>query len=122
MEARSAAAKMTTNVIPQQHLKLEAQLVTLQRTRPKVEARRAAARTMNNEVPQQHWKLKAHLLTRLYTGLKEAPRCAAAKQTIHGVVLLISSTDVRTGGRLHPVEKMRKRIAVSMLMQAHNHS
>ena len=28
-EARSAAAKMTTNVTPQQHLKLEAQLLTL---------------------------------------------------------------------------------------------
>ena len=52
---------------------------------------------MNNEVPQQHWKLNAHLLTRLYTRLKEAPRCAAAKQTIHGVVLLISSTDVPDG-------------------------
>ena len=88
----------------------------------KGEARSAAARKMNNEVSQQHWKLKAHLLTRFDTRLKEATRCAAAKQTIHGVVPLISSTDVRTGGRPHPVEKMKKRIAVSMLMQAHNHS
>ena len=43
--------------------------------------------------------------TRLCMRPKEAPRCAAAKQTIYGVVLLISSTDVRTGGRLHSVEK-----------------
>ena len=77
---------------------------------------------MNNEVPQQHWKLKARLSTRLCMRLKEAPRCAAAKQTIYGVVLLISSTDVRTGGRLHLVEKTMKRIAVSMTRQAHNHS
>ena len=51
-----------------------------------------------------------------------APRCAAAKQAIYGVVLLISSTDVRTGGRLHPVEETMKRIAVSTTRQAHNHS
>ena len=38
------------------------------------------------------------------------------------VVLLISSTDVRTGGCLHPVEMTMKRIAVSMTRQAHNHS
>ena len=53
---------------------------------------------------------------------KEAPRSAAAKQAIYGVVWLISSTDVRTGGRLHPVEETTKRIAVSVTRQAHTHS
>ena len=46
----------------------------------------------------------------------------SSEADIYGVVLLISSTDVRTGGRLHLVEKTMKRIAVSMTRQAHNHS
>ena len=50
---------------------------------------------------------------------KEAPRSAAAKQAIYGVVWLISSTDVRTGGRLHPVEETTKRIAVSDETSSH---
>ena len=90
--------------------------------RPKEEARSAAAKMTNNVVPQQHWKLKAHLLTLWCMRPKEAPRSAAAKQAIYGVVWLISSIDVRTGGRLHPVEVTTKRIAVSVTRQAHTHS
>ena len=96
---------MTTNVIPQQHLKQEAELLTLYRTRLKEEARSVAAKLRNNDVPQQHGKLEARLSIRLCKRLKEAPWCAAAKHAVHDVVLLIMSTDVWTGGRLHLVEK-----------------
>ena len=56
----------------------------------------------NEKMPQQLQNQKAHLLTLQRKRPKEEARSAAAKQITNGVVLLNTSIDVRTGGRLHP--------------------
>ena len=63
--------------------------------------------------PQQQQKQKAHLLTLKRKRPKEEARSAAAQQITNGVVKLNTSIDVKTGGRLHPVEVMMKRNAVN---------
>ena len=67
------------------------------------------------KMPQQLQKQKAHLLKLWRKRPKEEARSAAAKQAIYGVVLLIMSIDVQTGARLHLVEVMTKRNAVSVI-------
>ena len=86
------------------------------------DTRHSAKDEVERKMPQQRQKQKAHLSTLQRMRPKEAPRSAAAKQAIYGVVLLISSIDVRTGGRLHPVEVTTKRNPVSVIRHAHTHS
>ena len=85
-------------------------------------SKKRSSKDDNQRCTAAAWKLKANLLTLQRMRPKDAPRSAAAKKAIYGVVLLISSIDVRTGGRLHPVEVTTKRNAVSVIRHAHIHS